>query len=190
MPTTRVVGGNNVTVIINNNSPAVGNLPLFSQDFVPVPGLGFDMVHFAALHGTAAVGGQTFPGGMVSSGGSFFQSGFFLPAAPTIVIQMPPIVIQQPVIQLAPPEPVEAPAPAKAVPAEEPPAKPVRDAAEYVFVKRDGGLLFAVAFLWERDHLQYITREGQRRSIALGTLDLEATQRFNEERGLTFRLPA
>jgi hypothetical protein len=52
---------------------------------------------------------------------------------------------------------------------------------EYVFVRRDGTVFFAVAYSWEQGSLRYISRDA---------LDLKATQQFNEERGLTFRSPA
>jgi len=70
------------------------------------------------------------------------------------------------------------------------PAAPLPDAAEYVFVRRDGGLLFAVAYSWDNGMLRYVTRDGFRRSVTQDALDLDATQQFNEQRGLSFRLPA
>ena len=69
-------------------------------------------------------------------------------------------------------------------------ASPLPDAAEYVFVRRDGGLLFAVAYSWDNGMLRYVTRDGFRRSVTQDALDLDATQQFNEQRGLSFRLPA
>jgi hypothetical protein len=82
------------------------------------------------------------------------------------------------------------------------PARPSRDfvpapqtaaeleAEQYVFVRRDGTVFFAAAYAWENGTLRYITREGLRRTLTADKLDLDATQRFNEQRGLTFRLPA
>jgi hypothetical protein len=67
---------------------------------------------------------------------------------------------------------------------------PPRDTAEYVFVRRDGTLLFGVAFSWDHGTLHYITRDGVRRSISQDSLDIDATQQFNEQRGVSFRLPA
>lgn len=69
-------------------------------------------------------------------------------------------------------------------------SEPLRDVGEFVLVRRDGRLLFAVAFSAEGDQLIYITREGVRRSLPLAELDIEATRRMNEERGTTLRLPA
>ncbi len=67
---------------------------------------------------------------------------------------------------------------------------PQRDVEEYVFVRRDGGLVFAVAYSWDNGTLRYVTPEGLRRSIGRDALDLNATQQFNEQRGLNFRAPA
>jgi hypothetical protein len=66
------------------------------------------------------------------------------------------------------------------------PAKPVN---EFVFVKRDGTRIFAVAYSLMKDKLQYVTKEGLRRTLTLDTLDYEATEKDNEERGNTVNLP-
>ncbi len=71
-----------------------------------------------------------------------------------------------------------------------PDAEPVHDASEFVFVKRDGGLLFAVAFSVQSGQLNYITHEGIQRTVPLAALDADATRRMNEERGTLIRLPA
>lgn len=70
------------------------------------------------------------------------------------------------------------------------PPAPQRDVPEYVFVRRDGTVFFAVAYTWEKGSLRYVSNEGLRRSVARDTLDLDATQQFNEQRGMTFRAPA
>jgi hypothetical protein len=67
---------------------------------------------------------------------------------------------------------------------------PGEEPAEYVFVRRDGGLVFAVAYSWENGTLRYVTRDGMRRTIARDAIDLTATQQFNEQRGLSFPSPA
>ena len=67
---------------------------------------------------------------------------------------------------------------------------PPRELEEIVLVRRDGTLLFAVAFSSAGGQLTYITREGLRRSLSLADLDLESTRRWNEERGTTLRLPS
>lgn len=187
----------NITITVNNNNnstPAATNVPFTDFNFIPVPGLGFDIPHLAATRGAAAVG--ALPGQFAGTtvGFPLFDSGFFIPTVPTIVVQVPPIVIQQPVIvqQPAAAETSDS-APAQTqrpVAVEEAPKEPERESPEYVFVRRDGKVLFAVAFMWGKNQLEYVTRDGLRRSIEIGTLDLEATKKFNEERGLTFRLPA
>jgi hypothetical protein len=70
------------------------------------------------------------------------------------------------------------------------PPAPQPDVPEYVFVRRDGTVFFAVAYSWEEGSLRYVSTEGLRRSVARDALDLDATQQFNEQRGMTFRSPA
>ncbi len=165
----------------------------FTSDFVPVPGLGFDMAHLAATRGPEAVGAGRhrrqqpifFP---------FIDGGFFLPSSPGVVEEAAAPegsqeenaeteVAERPrrtrVMQAAPAPP----------PIEEASAAP-RQTEEFVFVRRDGTVFFAVAYAWENGVLRYVTSEGLRRSVARETLDLNATQQFNEQRGLNFRLPA
>ena len=72
-----------------------------------------------------------------------------------------------------------APTPAVAEPEAEP----------YVFVRSDGTLFFVSAYAWENGTLRYITPEGLRRTVTRDKLDLDATQQFNEQRGLSFRAP-
>ena len=67
-----------------------------------------------------------------------------------------------------------------------PPSEPVYD---FVFVKRDGTKIFAVAYSLTKDNLQYVTKEGLRRTVPLDALDFDATQKSNEERGNTVNLP-
>jgi hypothetical protein len=61
---------------------------------------------------------------------------------------------------------------------------------EYVFVRRDGTVFFAVAYSWENGALRYITNQGLRGTLTRDSLDMGATQQFNEQRGLSFRSPA
>lgn len=80
----------------------------------------------------------------------------------------------------------EAPTAPAAAPSFYPPSEPIY---EYVFVKRDGTKIFAVAYSLTNDKLQYVTKEGLRRTLPLEALDFEATQKSNEERGNTVNLP-
>jgi hypothetical protein len=61
--------------------------------------------------------------------------------------------------------------------------------SDYVFVKRDGTKIFAVAYSLTKDKLQYVTKEGLRRTVSLDSLDYEATEKSNEERGNIINLP-
>jgi hypothetical protein len=161
-----------------------------------VPGLGFDFPHLAAING-----------GRRHEDGGFFPFGFngFLLSSPGVITEEPAPVEQQPVAETAAgsandierehalegrerrPHIEEERALAAGNAA--PPA-PQHDAPEYVFVKRDGGLVFAVAYSWDNGTLRYITHNGLRGSVIRGALDLDATQQFNEQRGLDFRSPA
>lgn len=159
-------------------------------DFVPVPGLGFDMAHLAATRGPEAVGASHrrrqqpvfFP---------FIDGGFFLPSSPLIVEEGAAPEAQQE--ENAESEVAEAPRrarvmqPTPAAPRIEEGIAVPRQTEEFVFVRRDGTVFFAVAYAWEIGTLRYVTSEGLRHSVARETLDLNATQQFNEQRGLSFR---
>jgi hypothetical protein len=62
--------------------------------------------------------------------------------------------------------------------------------SEFVFVLRDGTKFFAVAYSFQSDKLQYVTKQGVRHIAALDSLDLHATQKVNEELGNTINLPS
>jgi hypothetical protein len=61
--------------------------------------------------------------------------------------------------------------------------------SEFVFVQRDGSKFYAVAYSYLNDKLQYVTKEGVRRSVALDSVDFDATQKLNEDLGTTINLP-
>jgi hypothetical protein len=161
-----------------------------TTDFIPVPGLGFDMAHLAATRGPEAVGAGRlrrqepvfFP---------FIDGGFFLPSSP-VIVEEGAAPESQPE-ENAESEVAEAPRRARVIQAtpatpqvEEASAVP-RQTEEFVFVRRDGTVFFAVAYAWEIGTLRYVTSEGLRHSVARETLDVNATQQFNEQRGLNFR---
>jgi len=158
----------------------------------PAPGLGFDESHLAAVCGPGAFGGRRgafqypfyFP---------FYEGGFYVPGTSAGVDESTAAETGE---QDSADTDVRdsgwryrnaqsAPAPmadtASAGPA---------DNDEFVFVRRDGTVFFAVAYSWEKGTLRYITSEGLRHSVMQDALDLGATQQFNEQRGLNFRLPA
>jgi len=167
-----------------------------NEDDFGAPGLGFDEVHNRAVHPRRDRDdrfrfrnnfGAFFP---------FFDGGFFLPSAPFVDdtgVEVPP---EEAAADEAPEPPhgrthyrereqYEPPVVSHEV-APEPQAK----TEEYVFVRRDGTLFFAVAYTWDQGTLRYITSEGVRRSVTRDALDLDATQQFNEQRGMSFHSPA
>jgi hypothetical protein len=161
-----------------------------------VPGLGFDFPHLAAVsnHRHQAPRFGAFPFGF---------NGFLLGSPPLIVEEVPSSEAQA-VPDEGNRDQIESetdrtPAGRRPVSprAYDPqnsgsgtPQAPAEDPAEYVFVRRDGGLVFAVAYSWENGTLRYVTHDGMRRTIAREAIDLAATQQFNEQRGLSFRFPA
>jgi hypothetical protein len=165
----------------------------FENDPNSVPGLGFDYAHFAATHpnGVRGRGRHSRSDGAVLF--PFFDGGYFVPTGPGALDdvagngqteddgaeQAEADFADRPVRIHSADRPPEYGPPA---------AQP--DVPEYVFVRRDGTLFFAVAYSWDRDSLRYISTGGVRRSVSRDTLDLNATQQFNEQRGMTFRSPA
>jgi hypothetical protein len=168
----------------NNSNEDLG----FSQD-LPAPGLGFDETHVVATRGrrSGEHGRNRFDSGFFP----FFDGGFILPT-PVAVEQAPANEVQE---ETAVPDPqegaqkVRSPESAPASSAEAAPA-PRRETEEYVFVRRDGTVFFAVAYSWDNGLLRYITQDGLRRSISGDVLDLGATQQFNDQLGLSFHAPA
>jgi hypothetical protein len=174
----------------------------FSNDS-NVPGLGFDAVHVAATRGNRGGGrrdgrsrgnefGVLFP---------FFDGGgYYVPTGPGITgdAQGDGQAIDDAEDQGPGPGPDDRPydradRPVRVGNVNRPPVEQPGsqvNAPEYVFVRRDGTVFFAVAYSWENGSLRYISSEGMRRSVSRDTLDLNATQQFNEQRGMTFRSPA
>lgn len=155
-----------------------------NSDFTPVPGLGFDYPHLAATRGAGAVNAGGNNQGFVTFV-PIFDSGILLPSVPEVVSDT--VVDQTPQAISSEPTGVEERVPRRRV--EETPsaptiadAGPAREVGDYLFVRRDGTIFFAVAYTWDNQTLRYITREGLRRSIAREVLDLDATQQFNEQR--------
>ena len=178
---------------------AISSLQTLLLQPFSVPGLGFDFTHLAAINRNLGARALIDPVTQYrlalaqQFGGVAPLFPFGLPigfgTTQVIIVQQPPVVIlQQP---SAPEEAVERvryierevkPEPAR-------PAEPPRELNELVLVRRDGTLVFVVAFSKQRDRIIYVTREGIRRSLPLGELDIDATLQMNEERGTTLRLP-
>jgi hypothetical protein len=162
---------------------------VLSQDVVP--GLGFDYTHLAAIHPNGINNrNRPFVGTYVPF---FYGGGYYMPfSSDDYVDEAPPAEAQQ--VNTGQQEVAQSPE-------RERPARPSRDyvpapqtaseleAEQYVFVRRDGTVFFAAAYAWENGTLRYITNEGLRHTVTADKLDLDATQQFNEQRGLTFRSP-
>ncbi len=192
--TPAVVRTATVPRFVTNSRPTV--------TFNGVPGLGFDYVHLAAVTRGLRPGIQRVH--PISALTPLVPFAFPLAAAPIIIIQQPPVIVMQPAeapeeeeAALAPAAAPRAraaivqPAPAPPVPqvVPEPLPSPTQDTGEFVLVKRDGSLLFAVAFSADANQLTYVTREGVRRSMLLSQLDPDATRHINAERGTSIQLP-
>jgi hypothetical protein len=166
---------------------------LLSQDIVP--GLGFDYAHLAAVHPNG-INGRNRNGRFIGAYFPFYGGGYYLPLSSDDVDDAPAADTQ--VADNSQPEPPQpALRPGDYDSRQNRPSGPSRDVIPdeeqpepYVFVRRDGTLFFATAYAWENDTLRYITAEGLRRTVTADKLDLNATQQFNEQRGLSFRLPA
>lgn len=185
-----------------------------NPEFRGVPGLGFDFPHLAAisghLHFNPAFDHDRFgrndnsfvpvfwgenpvssdfidPSVLQQIQQEFQQQG--LPQPQIIVIQQPaPSAggqLTSPVPQASPNSPASSIAPSVASPV---PATPIRDVGEFIFVRRDGRILFASAFFVSGGVLQYVTPEGIRRTVPVAELDAEATRKMNEALGTTVDL--
>lgn len=156
--------------------------PLNNFGANPTPGFGFDYAHFFAVHPTWNTCSQ-FSGSVVpwyGNGGGYYPYPYTAqeteqentsseqPESNRVVyVPAPPAASSSPSSTYTPTEPV----------------------VEFVFVKHDGSKFFAVAYSWNKDKLQYVTKEGLRRTTGIDTLDLAATERMNEERGNIVNLP-
>ncbi len=177
--------------------------PASLPDFTGVPGLGFDYVHLAAVHPQQS-GRHGFRNRNVGFF-PFFDSGFLLPygygygysdtsADDTYASN----AVSAPQYSADAANDAQnddrRPSSRYGLQAATSPydvvVTPQKQSEQYVFVRRDGTVFFAVAYSWEAGNLFYVTQDGLRRSVTSDVLDLVATQQFNEQRGLTFRAPA
>jgi len=183
--TARSTGSSSNFVTTGNAFPG-----FLGDDGYPVPGLGFDYPHYFATHPNANRRQNSFNGGVFP----FVGGGIYLPIPMYEDAGANPAAEQ--VTETANPEtgePTVEPAEREADVAPRvrvrPESKPT-PVSEYVFVKRDGTVFFAVAYSVANAKLQYVTQDGMRRIVPMDALDLDATQQFNEQRGLSFRAPA
>ena len=176
------------------------------QDLLnPVPGLGFDYAHLAAINRDLGIKAVIDPAtqwrlavaerllrdtrGSTPNAGFFWLDGggeYIVPTepAPAEQPQQPPIIILQ---QAPAPQPSNA----QSVPTTAAPevASPLPDIGQFTLVLQDGTRIQAVAFTCLDDRIVYITADGSRRTIAASDLDSRTTKRINEERGTPLRLP-
>jgi hypothetical protein len=180
--------GNGVRIVHRAN-----NSTFNGTNFQNVPGLGFDFPHLAAVSGN-----RQFRGGRFRGGFPFGFSGFLLSPSvgfdPGVATADSESAIGEEEIVDDPPSPPRQRRSRAVRSTDDPPAEiasaPLPDSAQYVFVRRDGGLVFAVAYQWESGTLRYVTPEGMRRTLTRDALDITATQEFNEQRGVNFHAPA
>ncbi len=166
-------------------------LAAYADDTYATPGLGFDYAHYAAVHPLGDhhhfAGGGVVPfvgGGIYLPSGGYYVDG----AAPQeSVEESQETDANEPVdaAEVAAPEQAPVSTRARTKPYPVPAASP-----EYIFVRRDGTVFFAVAYSWQNGNLQYVTQDGFRKLASQNTLDLDATTQFNEQRGLVFHSPA
>ncbi|HTP68110.1 MAG TPA: hypothetical protein VMJ35_04340 [Dongiaceae bacterium] len=161
----------------------------FGGNCYPVPGFGFDYEHFFAVHPNwnkfQRFTGVTIPGGW--GGGFYYPVPYYEgPQENQEENAAAPAEQESNVRASTAPSEENAPVPSARVSS---PYATVQPVEEYVFVKRDGTRIFAVAYSLAKDKLQYITKEGLRRTLPLDALDYDATMKSNEERGNTVTLP-
>jgi len=181
-----------------------------NPDFQGVPGLGFDFPHLAAISGNIHFN-PGFEHNRFNSNGSSFAPIFWndVPGYSDFVNsssaiqgtqqefqqqgqQQPQIiVIQQPVPfgreqQSGHDGPASSNSQTSSIAPSvlSPPApRPIHDVGEFIFVRRDGRILFASVFFIADAALEYVTPEGIRRSIPVAELDTEATRKMNDALG-------
>ncbi len=93
----------------------------------------------------------------------------------------------QPAPQAAPPASQFTPSEPSSASAE--PQPPPPEVGQFVLVRLDGKVVFAVAFTTVNGRLTYVTREGLRRSFPVSELDKEATRQMNDANGTSISLP-
>jgi hypothetical protein len=167
------------------SSPFLNGAPL-PAGVSDAPGFGFDYVHFFAVHPNARFG--RFPSGFFAP---FIGGELFLPY-PSYVETAAPAEQAATATATEAPERAEEPMEGEAAPpagAITPQSSTPKQQSEFVFVRRDGSLFFAVAYSFDDNNLRFITQDGLPKSVLLSSLDLPATRQFNEERGATVRLP-
>jgi hypothetical protein len=198
-----------VVHIVPNWHQTPGNRPFENtvsfENENEVPGLGFDYPHLAAISGNFPFnppvegverGAHDFVAPIFFGGNSYFPG--LIDSAGNQQVQQQPqiIVIQQPapVAVAQPTSPVPQASVNSAVPSTTPPstslppAAPVRDVGEFIFVRHDGRVLFASVFYVSGGQLHYVTPEGARHTVSVSELDSNATHQMNDALGSTVQI--
>ncbi len=163
--------------------------PYASNDY-PAPGLGFDYVHYASVHPSFGHNHDHFRGGAIFP---VFGGGYYYPGSDYVdsgATDQQSADQNQNGTDLPPVQSAEAPQEETPISSPWTRPSPLPPSSEYIFVRRDGSVFFAVAYSWINGDLQYITKDGFRKLASGGTLDLDATTQFNEQRGVPFHSPA
>jgi hypothetical protein len=191
--------------------------PIFftgNPDFQEVPGLGFDFPHLAAIRGNThfnpafeqneiRMNDNSFapiffsenpdfsefvdPSLFQQDQQAFQQQGQQQPQI--IIIQQAAPVAREQLTGRVPQASDNFAAPSMAPPVAPPPATaPIRDVGEFIFVRREGRILFALAFFISEGQLHFVTPEGTRHTVPVAELDTEATRKMNEALGTTVDL--
>jgi hypothetical protein len=189
------------------NSDFVPDTNSFSfVNFSGVPGLGFDFPHLAAISGAQRNNFAQFGHHGHHGQGSFApilfggypyvydEMGYDQQEqqAPQMLQQSP---VQPQIIVIQQPVPAQQVADSRnevrnpsASEVESHSEAQIRDAGNFIFVRRDGRIFFASIFSIVGTQLQYVTPEGIRRTLAMSDLDADATQEMNEARGTTIQI--
>lgn len=170
----------------------------------PVPGLGFSYSDYFAMHppnsgprrGEFRNRGANFIEPLLLFGmpGYYGDSGYVDDEPPAETQPEAPAPQQPQVIYVLPPGAQQGASATEAAstlsaPTAQTPSREA-DTSEYIFLLRDGKLLFANGFSVQGDQIVFITQDGVRRKVALADLDVDATRLLNEQRGTTISLPA
>jgi hypothetical protein len=175
------------------------------QDFTgQVPGLGFDFEHLAAINGNLAEKALIDPATQAEIAlaerlnrgvgePAFFLSGF---GASEPVAYEAPEAQPQPAPQIIIVQPPATATPPAAQPTGQPEARaeqqaeavPLPEASDFLLVLKNGAMVSAVAFTRQGDQLVYVTKEGNRRTMSVSTIDSDATSKVNEARGTPLKL--
>lgn len=183
---------------LRSREPFVPGASVLLTGAFPVPGLGFDFTHHAAVSrhlGVRALVDPVTQHQLALARQLHRERGaspVILPigfgATQIIILQQPPVVILPPAEPARDEERAEPARAAESIPAPAGPPAPPTELPEIVLVRRDGAMVLAVGVSTHEGRVVYVTRDGVRRTFPLRELDAEATRNMNEERGTTLRL--